>query len=120
MLVGTPSRLEMAMIAAYAVLYSHDAVDGAAFVVALQLVGDVDEAAGVYDVVGGVEDAAFREGLAVVRLGEHVVGAPRDDAAAQLGDGCVVQDGAEGAGGEDVAGDGQDLVQLDRPWRRTP
>ena len=33
--------------AAYGVLYSHDAVDGAAFVVALQLVGDVDEAAGV-------------------------------------------------------------------------
>src|SRR5215207_6379666 len=99
--------------AAYAFLYSHDALYGAAFVVALELVRDVDEAACVYDVVGGVEDAALRQGLAVARLGEHVVGAPRDDAASQLWNGSVVENGAEGTGGEDVAGYRQDLIQLD-------
>src|SRR3712207_7051351 len=42
-------------------------------VVALQLVGHVDKAAGVYVVVGGVEYAAFGETLAVAGLAEHVV-----------------------------------------------
>src|SRR5215210_5308163 len=68
--------------AAYALFDAPDALDGAAFVVALQLVGDVDQAPRVYDVVGGVEDAAFGECLAVPGLGQHVVGAPGDDAAA--------------------------------------
>src|SRR3712207_6171222 len=47
--------------AAYPVLYAHDALGRAALVVALELVGDVYEAAGVYDVVGGVEYAMFGE-----------------------------------------------------------
>src|ERR671913_2393219 len=100
--------------AADPILYPHDARGRAAFVVALQLVGHVDQAAGVYDVVGGVEYAAFGETLAVARFPEHVVCAPRDDAAAQLRYGRVVEDGAEGAGGEDVARDGQDLIRLHR------
>src|SRR5215204_3425293 len=100
--------------AADPVLYPHDARGRAAFVVAFQLVGHVDKAAGVYDVVRGVEYAAFGEILAVARLGEHVVGATCDDAAAQLRYGLIVEDGAEGARGEDVASDGQDLVWLDR------
>src|SRR5918997_5442867 len=100
--------------AADAVLYPHDPRGRAAFVVALQFVGHVDKAAGVYDVVRGVEYATLGETLAVPRLAEYVVGAPRDDAAAQLRYGRVVEDGAEGAGGEDVARDGQDLIRLHR------
>src|SRR5919107_721982 len=96
--------------AADPVLYPHDARGRAAFVVALQLVGNIDKAAGVYDVVRGVEYAAFGEVLTVARLGEHIVGAPCDDAAAQLWYGLIVEDGAEGARGEDVARDGQDLI----------
>src|SRR5215211_6443976 len=46
--------------------------------------GHVDKDAGVYDVVRGVEYATFRDRLAVARVGEHVVGATGDDAAAQL------------------------------------
>ena len=65
-------------------------------------------------VVGGVEYAACGEILAVARFGEHVVGAPCDDAAAQLRYGLIVEDGTEGARGEDVARDGQDLIWLDR------
>src|SRR5215212_11790055 len=99
--------------AADPVLYPHDARGRAAFVVALQLVGHVDQAASVYDIVRGVEYAACGEILAVARFGEHVVGAPGDDAAAQLRYGRVVENGAEGARGEDVAGDGQDLIGLD-------
>src|SRR5215218_2906435 len=100
--------------AADPVFYAHDARGRAAFVVALQLVGHVDKAAGVYDIVRGVEYAAFGETLAVARLAEHVVGAPCDDAAAQLRYGLIVEDGTEGARGEDVARDGQDLIWLDR------
>src|SRR5215208_1533031 len=100
--------------AADPVLYTHDARGRAAFVVALQLVGHVDKAAGVYDIVRGVEYAACGEILAMARCGEHVVGAPCDDAAAQLRYGLVVENGAKGARGEDVARDGQDLVGLDR------
>src|SRR5215211_6095934 len=85
--------------AADPVLYPHDARGRAAFVVALQLVGNIDKAAGVYDVVRGVEYAAFGEVLTVARLGEHVVGASCDDAAAQLWYGLIVEDGAEGARG---------------------
>src|SRR5215203_3105199 len=96
--------------APYPVFYPHDALGRAALVVAFELVCDVDKATGVYDVVRGVEYAAFGERLTMVRLGEHVVRAPGDDAAAQLRDGRVVENGAEGAGGEDVAGDGQDLI----------
>src|SRR5215210_9324500 len=99
--------------AAYPVLYAHDALGRAALVVAIELVGDVYEAAGVYDVVGGVEYAAFGERLAVSGLGEHVVCAPGDDAATQLRYRRVVEDGAEGARSEDVARDGQDLIWLD-------
>src|SRR5918998_539467 len=100
--------------AANPVLYPHDALGRAALVVALQLVSDVDEAAGVYDVVRGVEYAAFVQILAVGRLGEHIVGAPGDDAATHRRDGHVVEYGAEGARGEDVARDAQDLIGVDR------
>src|SRR5215208_885789 len=97
---------------AYPVFDAHDALGGATLIVALQLICDVDEAAGVYDVVRGVEDAAFYQRLAVPGLGEHVVGAPGHDTAAQLGYRLVVQHGPKGARGEDVAGDRQDLIRL--------
>src|SRR5215217_3215625 len=76
--------------------------------------GDVGGAAGVYDVVRGIQYAAFSDRLAVARVGEHVVGATGDDATAQLGYGRVVENGAEGARSEDIARDGQDLIGLDR------
>src|SRR5215217_1985644 len=100
--------------AADPVFYAHDARGRAAFVVALQLVGHVDKAAGVYDVVRGVEYATFRDRLAVARVGEHVVGATGDDVAAQLWYARVVENRAESARGEDVARDGKDLIGLDR------
>ena len=75
-----------------------------------QLVVDVDQAAGVDDEVGGVEDAAVVEGAAVpLLLGELVVGGPGHHLAPQPGDRLLVQGGAQGAGGEDVAGDLEDL-----------
>src|SRR5215212_5157120 len=100
--------------AADLVFDAHDARGRAAFVVALQLVGHVDQAAGVYYVVRCVEYATFRYRLAVARVGEHVVGATGDDAATQLWYARVVENRAEGARGEDVARDGQDLIGLDR------
>src|SRR5918992_1334533 len=100
--------------AADPVLYPHEARGSAGFVGALPRAGKIDKAAGVYDVVRGVEYAAFGEVLTVARLGEHVVGAPCDDAAAQLWYGLIVKDGAEGARGEDITRYGQDLVGLDR------
>src|ERR671917_1456509 len=44
----------------YRIVDARDALGGPRLVVALELVGDVYEAAGVYDVVRGVEDAALR------------------------------------------------------------
>src|SRR3712207_3274442 len=57
----------------HGVVDAGDALCGPCLVVAFQLVGHVDEAAGVYDVVGGVEDAALGEGFAVARLQEDIV-----------------------------------------------
>ncbi len=67
------------------VVDARDALGGPRLVVALEFVGDVDEAAGVYDVVWGVEDAALRERLTVTGLEEDVVRAAGDYGALKLG-----------------------------------
>ena len=70
----------------------------------LHLTHDVDQSARVDDVVHRVEDAALAQqrGVAVL-VGELVVGGPRDDAAAQLGNSNRVDARSEGAGREHVA-----------------
>ena len=76
-----------------------------------QLAADVDDAGGVDDVVGRVEDSAFMQQLAVAILVEElVVRGSRDDSAAEARDRVVVEDAAEGARGEDVALDAVDSV----------
>src|SRR5918998_4725350 len=57
----------------YRVVDTRGALGGPRVVVALELVGDVYEAAGVYDVVRGIEGAALRERDAVSGLEEDVV-----------------------------------------------
>ena len=79
-------------------------------VVHADFAGSVDDAAGVDDVVGGVEDAASDEGFGVVGGVQLVVGAAGDDAALEAGNGVGVEDAAEGVGGEDVAVDVVDFV----------
>ena len=74
------------------------------------VVGDVDEAAGVGYVIGGVEDAPAFELGAVARLGQLVVGGAGDDAGMQQGDGAVVENGAQRARREDVGLDAVDGV----------
>src|SRR5207302_4674087 len=78
--------------------------------VAPQLLGDVDDPAGVHAVVGGVEDAGLGQRLVAARFGQLVVGAAADGGAAQLGDRLERQARPQGAGGVDVALDGVDLL----------
>src|SRR5215207_2215973 len=98
--------------ALHGVVDAHDALGSPLLVVAFELVGDVYEASGVYDVVGRVEDAALGERLAVAGLEQDVVRAAGDDGAPEVRQRFVVDDGPEGAGGEYVAWDGEDLVRL--------
>jgi len=73
-------------------------------VVPHQLVVDVDQAAGVDDVVRRVEDAALVNGAAVALLVRQlVVGAARHDLAPQSRQSLWIEDGPERAGGEDLA-----------------
>src|SRR5215210_5562720 len=96
------------------ILYAHHPLGCSTLVVALELVGDVYEAAGVYDVVRGVEDTTLCQGLAVPGLVKHVVRATGYDRAAEVGERLVVHDGAQGARGENIAGHREDLVRLHR------
>ena len=63
---------------------------------------DVDQPPGVDRVVGRVDDAHFVEGVAVSLLLELVVGRAGDDVHLEHLQRVVVDDRAEGTGGEDV------------------
>src|SRR5690606_6342345 len=99
-----------------------DSVHGTALRVAVELVVDIDQAPGVHDEVGGVEDAFGGQPVAVLFGGELVVGGPDDSLAPQAGDGVCVEHGTQRTRREDVAGgrdgvvgvDGLDAVVLDR------
>ena len=62
----------------------------------------LDDTAGVDDVVGRVEDAAVVQALCGSRRGELVVRASRDRAAGEVGDRLVVERAADGSGRVDV------------------
>ena len=64
--------------------------------------GGAHRAAGVDDEVGRVQDAAAAQLVAEAELGQLVVGAAGDDAAAQAGDGAGVERVGERARREDV------------------
>src|SRR5215210_3378411 len=64
---------------AHRIIDTHHSLGGPTLVVALELVGDVYETTGVYDVVWSVEDAALLKGRVVAGLKQHVVRAPGDD-----------------------------------------
>src|SRR5438552_19015899 len=86
---------------------AEDALDpkaGPALVVAVELVGDVDDPAGVDDEVRRVEDPGLRERIGMAGPEELVVRRPRDGRATQLRDRLVVDDAPEGTGDEDIAG----------------
>ena len=91
-----------------------DAVDAAVgalqTVLVADLLGQIDDAAGIHDEVGDVEDVAGREVSGELVFGELVVGAADDGRAPQLGDGLAVEGAAEGAGREDIAFGGMDSV----------
>ena len=65
-------------------------------------------------VVGGIEYATLGQGFAVPGLSEDVVGAPGNDRAAKLWQRLIVDDGAQGARGQNVAGDGEELAWFHR------
>jgi hypothetical protein len=79
--------------------------------VRVQFPGDVDQPAGVHDVVRRVEDAGREQHVAVAGLRELVVGGTGDDPASQLRDGRIVQHRTERAGGEHVGLDRMDLLR---------
>src|SRR5437016_520012 len=56
---------------------------------------EVDDAAGIRQIVRHEHDAAYRQRGVVPRLRKLVVGTAADDAAAQAGDGRVIQHRAE-------------------------
>ena len=94
----------------------------------LELVGDLDQAAGVDAVVGRVEDAVLLEHLLDARVGELVVGGAADDPGRQRLDDLVGQRAAERARGVDVelggdqrggVGDHPDLRAAPRATRST-
>ena len=89
-------------------------------VIALELVGHVDQPAGVDHVVGRVHDAGSCQRFSVLGPLELVVGRARHDPALQLGDRVVPDDAAHGAGSEDVAFLGVDLVGLGRVHPEIP
>src|SRR5207302_10462636 len=78
--------------------------------VALDLVRDLDEAAGVDDVVGGVEDPALLELLLDARVRQLVVGRTADDLRLQDAHDVVGQRTAQSARRVDVHGLGLDVV----------
>src|ERR671917_1365320 len=98
----------------YGVIDARDALGGPCLVVALELIGDVYEAASVYDVVRGVEDAPLRERFAVPGLEEDIVRATGDDGTTKVRQRDAVDDGAQSARGQDVAGEEEDLIRLHR------
>ena len=75
---------------------------------AVQLVGDLDDTAGVHHVVRRVEDPAVGEVLLDARVGELVVGRAAHDRRGQHRHGVVVQRAAERAGRVDVEALGAD------------
>lgn len=74
------------------------------------LEGDVDQAAGVDHVVGGVEDAPCFQLIGVVQVGQLRAGGTGDGGAAQLADALAVEYGAQAAGGQDVAGGAEQCI----------
>ena len=75
-----------------------------------QLVGHLDQAAGVHAVVGCVEDAALLERLLDPRVRELVVGRAADDPGRQHLDHVVGEGAAQGAGRVDVERRRDELV----------
>jgi hypothetical protein len=63
---------------------------------------EVDDAAGIRQIVWHEHDAAYRQRGVLPRLRKLVVGTAADDAAAQAGDGHVIQHRAERRRGEHV------------------
>ena len=80
----------------------------------MDFIGDLNDAAGVDDIIGGVQDAETPEFLAVVVAPQLVVGGAGDDLGAELAQRGVVDDGAQRAGCEDVDGEAENLVDADR------
>ena len=87
-------------------------------VVAGELLGEVDDAAGAHDEVGREEDAAFRERAVGVGRAELVVGRAHDGAAAELRDRPVVEHATERVGRQEVARGGERILVRDARWRR--
>ena len=82
---------------------------------ALELVGDLDQPAGVHAVVGGVEDAAVLERLLDARVGQLVVGRAADDPRRQHVDDLVGERAAQRARGVDVELRGDQRLGRRRP-----
>ena len=78
------------------------------------LVADIDDAAGVDRVIRRIQAFAATQGLGQAGIGQLVVGGAGDDRRAQRFEGLWVDDGAEGAGGEDVDVEAVDIVLADR------
>jgi len=82
--------------------------------IALPFVGAIGDAHAVAEVVGHEGDAALAQPLAVGGLFEDVVGPAADQLDFQLGNGARVDLGADGARGEDVGVEAEDLLGGDR------
>ena len=76
---------------------------GFLFVITLQLIGDVNQTAGVDDVIHAVGDAHLIKGFAMTRVVELIVRTATDDFTLQARQGLVINHAAQRAGSEDVA-----------------
>ena len=82
-------------------------------------VRDVDDPAGVDDIIGRVEDAALVQPRAVLGRGQLVVGAAGDDRRVERGDAVSVEDRAERVGAEHVGLERTGSRRARRPCRRS-
>ena len=69
---------------------------------ALPFAGDIDDAAGIDDIVRSIEDAALQQLQAVAFLGKLVIGRTGDDAGFKSRNGLVVEDRAKSARGKHI------------------
>lgn len=73
------------------VIDAFDMLDQLVPIIAKALVGDIDEPAGIDDIIGGVENPTGHQVLIVALLGELIICGARHYLGAQLGRGTVVE-----------------------------
>ncbi len=75
-------------------------------------VGEFDDATGVDDVIGRVQNVAGGEVGAVTAFGQLVIGRSGDNTGPDIADSLIVYGATQGAGRKDIDIDGMDIVRV--------